>query len=259
MVAELILDNDEVTLPGVGTFVAEEVPSSFSDKGYTINPPYRRLSFRQKETEDTILADFYAKTNHLETKDALSILSTFLSELKENLKSRKTITLPGLGRLRATKENAFFFVPDEELNIYPDGFGLESVSLKTHVETETEVQEAMEGLSTIIDSDTPVIMADESLEDVSEEEDAFVVEPVVEQQVEEPVVTADTEENVQSAEAEKQAARRMPSGWRIACAVIAAAAVFIIAFLALAHLAPDFTDKLLYSPEELEIIRSFQL
>ena len=37
MVKELILDNDEVSLPGVGSFVAELVPSSFSDKGYTIN------------------------------------------------------------------------------------------------------------------------------------------------------------------------------------------------------------------------------
>ena len=32
MVGELILDNDEVSLPGVGTFVAEVVPSTFSDK-----------------------------------------------------------------------------------------------------------------------------------------------------------------------------------------------------------------------------------
>ena len=38
MVKEAILDHDVVTLPGVGCFVAELVPSSFSDKGYTINP-----------------------------------------------------------------------------------------------------------------------------------------------------------------------------------------------------------------------------
>ena len=48
MVKGLILDNDEVTLPGLGTFVSEVMPSTFSDKGYTINPPYRKLSFRQR-------------------------------------------------------------------------------------------------------------------------------------------------------------------------------------------------------------------
>ena len=56
MVGELILDNDEVSLPGVGTFVAEVMPSSFSDKGYTINPPSRKLSFRQREKSDGLLA-----------------------------------------------------------------------------------------------------------------------------------------------------------------------------------------------------------
>jgi hypothetical protein len=45
MVRETILDHDAVTLPGIGSFMAEIVPSSFSDKGYTINPPYRRLVF----------------------------------------------------------------------------------------------------------------------------------------------------------------------------------------------------------------------
>ena len=38
MVKEVILDRDRVVLPGLGTFVAEMVPASFSDKGYTINP-----------------------------------------------------------------------------------------------------------------------------------------------------------------------------------------------------------------------------
>ena len=46
MVKELILDRDRLVLPGLGSFMAEVVPSTFSDKGYTINPPYRRLYFR---------------------------------------------------------------------------------------------------------------------------------------------------------------------------------------------------------------------
>ena len=55
MVKEAILDHDTVTLPGVGCFVAELVPSTFSDKGYTINPPYRRLYFSPKQGGDTYL------------------------------------------------------------------------------------------------------------------------------------------------------------------------------------------------------------
>ena len=140
IIRELIIDHDEVALPQVGTFVAELVPASFSDRGYTVNPPYRRLSFVQRPGSDTLLVDFYAKANGMDLRMAESYLGDFLSELRKVLEERKVIVLPGLGRLRATRENALFFVPEEDLDIYPDGFGLKSVSLK-HIPSEQEAVE----------------------------------------------------------------------------------------------------------------------
>lgn len=151
MVKELILDKDEVSLPGVGTFVAEMVPSVFSDKGYTINPPYKRLSFRQKGTgDDSLLIDFYAKCNNLDIETASLIIREFLHEMRHVLETRKSIVFPGLGKLRATRENYFFFVADEDLDIYPEGFGLEPISLKTHEETPAEVSATMAALRGIL-------------------------------------------------------------------------------------------------------------
>lgn len=151
MVKELILDNDEVSLPGVGSFVAELVPSSFSDKGYTINPPYKRLSFRKKaDTSDNVLIDFYAKSNNVDKETASKIVIDFLSEMQKVLELRKSIVFPGLGKLRATKENIFFFVADEDLDIYPEGFGLEPISLKTHEETPAEVSATIAALQDIL-------------------------------------------------------------------------------------------------------------
>lgn len=151
MVKELILDNDEVSLPGVGSFVAELVPSSFSDKGYTINPPYKRLSFRKKAgASDNVLIDFYAKSNNVDRATASKIVIDFLSEMQKVLELRKSIVFPGLGKLRATKENIFFFVADEDLDIYPEGFGLEPISLKTHEETPAEVSATIAALQDIL-------------------------------------------------------------------------------------------------------------
>lgn len=151
MVKELILDKDEVSLPGVGTFVAEMVPSVFSDKGYTINPPYKRLSFRQKGTGDeSLLIGFYAKCNNLDIETASRIIREFLHEMRHVLETRKSIVFPGLGKLRATRENYFFFVADEDLDIYPEGFGLEPISLKTHEETPAEVSATMAALRGIL-------------------------------------------------------------------------------------------------------------
>ncbi|MBR1927633.1 MAG: hypothetical protein IJ840_07815 [Bacteroidales bacterium] len=157
IVKDLVLDNDEVTLPGLGTFVSELMPSSFSDKGYTINPPYRRLSFRQRWQEgDTLLVDFYSRTNGIDKSQAAGIVGEFISGLKETLQSRKLVVLPGLGRLRATRENAFFFIADEDLDIYPYGFGLEPVSLKTHEETPEEVSAVVNDLQDALSDDVVV-------------------------------------------------------------------------------------------------------
>ena len=175
MVKELILDNDEVSLPGVGSFVAELVPSSFSDKGYTINPPYKRLSFRKKaDASDNVLIDFYAKSNNVDKETASKIVIDFLSEMQKVLELRKSIVFPGLGKLRATKENIFFFVADEDLDIYPEGFGLEPISLKTHEETPAEVSATIAALQDILNPEETEGQSDseEPSEAVSDPEDA---------------------------------------------------------------------------------------
>lgn len=233
MVCEIILDEDEVTLPGIGTFIAEIVPSTFSDKGYTINPPYRRLYFTQKQGSDTLLADFYARSNSISRETAARIVTAFLQELKETLKDRKAVVFPGLGRLRATKENYFFFVPDEDLDIYPYGFGLERISLKTHVETEDEVAAAVGSLAEILE-----VRKDSG--------------PVAET-VPDPVPVT----------AEKPRPERRHLGWRILLwtliVVFALTALLLGAFLLAAQLWPDAVDSLLYNAEELELIRSLQI
>lgn len=199
MIKELILDSDRVVLPGLGCFVAEMVPATFSDKGYTINPPYRRLSFRSKPDADDALMNFYAESNGLDRDVACRILGDFIAELRTVIFTKKLVVLPGLGRLRATKENNIFFIADEDLDIYPAGFGLEPISLKTHQETRQEVIEAVAGLRSILD-DAPVqenvpeaeLVADVDSELVVESEPATEPEPTVE-----PVPVIEHEQTVE--------------------------------------------------------------
>ena len=156
MVKELILDDDKVVLPGLGCFVAEIVPAYFSDKGYTINPPYRKLYFRARPDEGDTLIDFYARSNDVSYDVAERIIKDFVSELKAVLHAKKVVVFPGLGRLRATKENNVFFIADEDLDIYPEGFGMEPISLKTHKETAAEVSAAVADLKTMLEAEPDV-------------------------------------------------------------------------------------------------------
>lgn len=55
MLLRLLQDHDSVSLPGLGAFVVKQEPAWFSDKGYTINPPAKRLSFVASEEDDGLL------------------------------------------------------------------------------------------------------------------------------------------------------------------------------------------------------------
>ena len=187
MVKELILDDDRVILPGLGCFVAEVVPATFSDKGYTINPPYRRLYFRARPDDGDVLVSFYAKSNNIEYDLAEKIIKDFLAELKSILHQKKIVVFPGLGRLRATKENNLFFVADEDLDIYPAGFGLEAISLKTHQESRAEVSAAVADLKNILVAE-PVTAVEEPMAVVGEEPAAEPAIVVIEEPAAEPII-----------------------------------------------------------------------
>ena len=254
MVYDLILDNDRVALPGVGCFVAEIVPASFSDKGYTINPPYRKLYFRSKPDDGELLVKLYAKSNGVAEEDARRILTEFLAEMRDILFNRKVIVFPGLGRLRATRENNLFFVADEALDIYPEGFGLEPLSLKTHKETEQELSATMDELGDILGSgtvDEPVAesVAEPVAESVAESVAEPVAEPVVES-VAEPVAAP-------VAEPVTGETRKMSPGKIVLitlASLLGLAAVLFGIFVLLVNCFPDFLDSLLYTKEELYII-----
>lgn len=216
IVKELILDNDEVALPGIGSFIAEIVPSVFSDKGYTINPPYRRLSFRQKGSGDeNMVIDFYARCNNIDTPTASRIIREFLEEMRHVLETKKSIVFPGLGKLRATKENYFFFVADEDLDIYPEGFGLEPISLKTHEETPAEVSATMAALRSILnpeekEEEAATAKGEEKAaeSDVeTEAESGRAEEPEEAETVTEETTTAPAEANADEAEANQEKAK----------------------------------------------------
>ena len=370
MISELIVDHDRVGLPGVGTFYTEVVPSTFSDRGYTINPPYRRLSFLPNAVENDLLVNFYSDVNGTPADMAREYIVQFLRELAEALKEHKTITLPGLGRLRATKENNFFFVADEDLDIYPEAFGLAPVSLKNipgldddkvdiRFEFKPPVRKAAEHepayaasvepaepeitvepaepavaveptesaalsasaataavaepakVAAPAETAAPAVPAETAasaeLSETAEPSDsakpAELIEPA------EPAVTAEPEASMQEPEAEApeaavagdataepaepgalancaeetrvveeddgQTEKKLPSAERIPApaaeeddgrtvkkfrwwipllVLFALAAIFLAVFLILAHVAPDFIDSILYTPEELRII-----
>ena len=265
MVKELILDDDKVVLPGLGCFVAEIVPAYFSDKGYTINPPYRKLYFRSRPDEGEALADFYARSNDVAYDVADKIVKDFVSELKSVLMAKKVVVFPGLGRLRATKENNIFFIADEDLDIYPEGFGLEPISLKTHQETAEEVSAAVAGLKTMLDPEpdeipqpSPAAAPAPEPEVLSDSETLVEPEPVEDPVLEPVVVPAPVSEPdpvpVHVAVVKPQPDRSEVKWTKILLIVLVVLVLLLVAYMAVGRLFPEWVDQFLYTPEELEIL-----
>lgn len=233
MVYGLILENDSLSLPGLGCFVAEMVPATFTDRGYTINPPYRKLSFRCSGPSDTLLVDLYAASNNVDKQIAEKVLVEFLTELKAILFAKKTVVFPGLGRLRATRENNIFFVADEGLDIFPEGFSLEPLSLKARKESPEDINRTVGALESILNGPEPE-PAESTPTELTPTEPAHT-----------GTIPSDTP--VKS--------RKI---WRVigitAAVAVAVAVVVIGGFIILAHTSPAFVDSLLYTEEELRII-----
>ncbi|MBP5234777.1 MAG: hypothetical protein J6Z20_02215, partial [Bacteroidales bacterium] len=194
---------------------------------------------------------------------AVRIVEDFLEEKKDVLNQKKTIIFPGLGRLRATRENNFFFVADEDLDIYPDGFGLEPISLKTHEETPEEVSAAISDLKGILDEheeEEPIAIEDLQIDQetapAAEAAPETAPEPVKTEEEKAEEVKPAEPETIEKSLPEKKSSRKTLLWILASLAIIAVVAIMIFAILG--RVAPDIVDSWLYSAEDLEFLRSLK-
>jgi hypothetical protein len=250
MIRDLMLDRDELSLPGLGTFGAESMPASFSDRGFTINPPYRRLTFSTRETSDGLLAELYARSNGIGLQEAEGIIRAFSEGLSKDLRDNRSVEFPGLGRLRSTREGHLFFVPDQDLDITPDACGLESVSLKSHAPIAA------------LGGQLPPVVAPEP-EDAGGTEAGSVSgncgrpwphEWEGRSEAEVSGGTSSAVEQASSGTTTKLRKRNRPLRWAIGA--VAAAVLLLGVFTLVSRIAPGFTDRLLYTEEQLAIINA---
>jgi len=131
LIKELILTHDRVSLPDVGSFIAELAPSVFSDRALVIHPPFKRLLFRTTEIwNDELLENLYAKEMNISLEEAKERIRAFTNEFIVELNSKKSIVITDFGTMRATSQNDYYFVAEKDLFIYPETYGLEPINIK---------------------------------------------------------------------------------------------------------------------------------
>lgn len=128
---ELVLIHNRVSLPGMGSFIAEKAPSVFSDRAMVIHPPFRRILFRPSEIwNDELLETRYAQEKGYKIEVAKHEIAEFIKRFKVDLNTNKNYRIPDFGTMRATEQSDYFFVADKNLFNYLEAFGLEPVNIK---------------------------------------------------------------------------------------------------------------------------------
>ena len=221
MVKELLADTGSAVVPGFGKFSVEDVPASFSDRGFTLNPPYRRVSFTLSEETDDALASLYAESNDLDIRRSQSVVLDYVVKLKDELRSSRNVVLPEFGQLRQAGRNCVVFVPDEGLSIFPQFDLLFPLSLKSR---------------------NFAAVTEESPMSVAAAESEATPEPIAEQEI--------VEEEIQTGKTEG-----LSGFWTAVIVVAAVSLTFLLALAVLGRLAPDLVDSLLYNDAQLEILR----
>lgn len=251
---EFIIAQDAVAVPGLGDFISRMQPATISDNGFTINPPYRRLEFVSSvpaDTEDGQYFDaLYSVKTGISREQAGQEVNSAVEEIKSVLSRESVVELAGLGRLRTLADGGVFFIMDRDAQIFPDGFGLESVSLKNRPAATLQPidipQPALKAQPETVKQPEPAAQPEGSDQSVLATQSAFAIQP-------EPPVQP---EGSSQPSAHPRQKKRLPLGWKIVIWLLVLAALAVAAFIVLMNFFPDVLDRLLYSPQELEIIRN---
>lgn len=131
LLRELIIENDRVSLPGMGSFVTETAPSVFSDRASIIHPPFRRVMFRSREVwNDELLEKRYAQVMNIPAYKSKSEIETFINGVRRDLEMTRVLELPGFGTIRLNERNGYNFVLNNDVLISKETYGLEPLNIK---------------------------------------------------------------------------------------------------------------------------------
>lgn len=240
---EFIMEHDRLLVPGLGSFTAGLQAATISDNGFTINPPYRKLEFIYGEDlgigENEQYDYLYSIKEKMDLEKVREELAEIISEIKREVEANSLVELPGLGKLRSLGDGHLFFVMDKDAQIYPEGFALSSVSLKNRVS----------GIPEVVAAPKPVEQPMAATEGHNEAETSETAETTV--TAEEAV---SKEQKVADGLARKK--KRMPVVVKVILWLLGIALMLLAGFMALAYFCPDFIDTLLYSPDEIELLKT---
>ncbi|WP_432708400.1 hypothetical protein [Pedobacter sp.] len=170
--ASLIQTNNEVGVPGLGTFVKKKSPGRYDASLHAFLPPSYQLAFDTEVREASLLAAYVSKQHNLSEASANYHIEQFVAQVKQDLNDDLEADVSPLGRLLLSG-HLITFLPNEELNLGHQFFGLPAVAEKQP----TPFDEIPPAVTEAVTAEEPVVV-----DNVQEKLEAIVMENNIEEE-----------------------------------------------------------------------------
>jgi hypothetical protein len=124
----LLYEHDYVTIPNLGAFIANYLPSTINDISGSLMPPQKRIAFNEVlRQDDGLLATFIARREAISLDESKRKIQTFVTDVKDILALHHEYVFDKIGVFTINQEKGLIFEPDRKNNFYSESFGFDSI------------------------------------------------------------------------------------------------------------------------------------
>jgi len=114
-IADLLKENKEVSVPGMGSFYIKRQPASFDNESNTFFPPKKELGFKTEESDPSLLINCITDVKNISEPSAKYFAENFGSEIKNRLETEGKVDIHPLGKFEQVS-GEWIFQPSQEFS-----------------------------------------------------------------------------------------------------------------------------------------------
>ena len=116
IIKDILTRREGVVVPGLGSFTTRYQSAMINFKRNIIHPPRKEIHFNPRITSDSdqLLAGYIASRENISISSAQSQIKEFVQTIKNQIASKGTYQLPGIGTLRKGEQGSIELTPEAD-------------------------------------------------------------------------------------------------------------------------------------------------
>jgi cell division septation protein DedD/nucleoid DNA-binding protein len=131
--SELLVQRNEVSIPGLGHFERVRINGYYNDQEAKFYPPGHQVKFVPDEKDDDTFAEYIAGKKSISLASSKYFTEKFVSKLREDA-AEGSVAFSDLGSFQ-TEGGQLVFIPNDKISNDPSFYGYEPVGISKSVQT----------------------------------------------------------------------------------------------------------------------------